>query len=350
MAAIAETETAQKDEGFDLKCMHKTRKEHSLGEHGYLVKCNGEARLYCKKCAEKVTTEGLEKYEAKEVETLLSDLAFTFKERVPLMCHKCKKEKKQTPVSHRLERDGTVDWICEEHGRTMKSKKGGELKKLDEKGDEGTVKVTKISLLTRQANGSCGESCIVVKFDDLPKLTINLERLKVPVVEDKKNYLAVVLKEVLDKAVSWFKEHFDPTNRTNAFHFRTLLSAIYQLEVLIRHPQKCCMLKDYGTTSRFALEVEPMLFTVGNGRHVSITVTEDLENCKQYLSAPGFIITVTKVEKIDNRLEVTFDLKPDELTRLAARMGVQTGAFQIGYTNTETGMSFAREAVATTST
>ena len=243
-----------------------------------------------------------------------------------------------------------MEKVCEEHGRAMEEEEEGELIELAE--DKRYEAVTKISLLTHQVNFRFKKSFFGVKLNDLKEMKINPERLKVPVVEDKKNYLAVVLKEVLDKAVSWFKKQFAPNKVTftTAFHFRTLLSAIYQLEVLIRHPQKCCMLKDYGTTSRFALEVEPMLFTVGNGRHVSITVTEDLENCKQYLSAPGFIITVTKVEKIDNRLEVTFDLKPDELTRLAARMGVQTGACQIGYTNTETGMSFAREAVATTST
>ena len=294
--------------------------------------------LYCEECANKVDSKGLDACEAKEVETLLSDLAIDF-DKLIQMCPRCEKENKQTPVSHEFtdeDDDESKKRYCEQHGKEVEKEKNGELRELDE--DERYVNVRKISLLTHQANPRISKGSIdVIQLKDLKGLIINPERLKVPAIADKKNGPAILFKGVLDEAVSWFKANFDPKHvtLTNAFHFWTLSTAIFQLNALIHHPQKGYVLKDYGTTSGAEFSVEPTLFKVDEECDVTIQTLSDPNECEPYFKAPGLIVTILKVERKHEMLKVTFKLEMNKMTSPSAKLGVFKTRIRVGYTKGE---------------
>lgn len=178
--------------------------------------------------------------------------------------------------------------------------------------------------------------------------------LSTPKVEDEKNSLAILFKMALDKEIQDFKGTFVPNDvtLTNAFHFRALLDALFKLNALVRYPKECGMLEDTtesdGGAPTTIDENKDKTFTVGKGKHVSITVMENPEECEPFLFARGFNVILTGIEKdkVEYRLKVNFDLEMTEQTRWAASAGLHQEEFMIGYTHTTTKRCFCTEGIA----
>lgn len=354
MAANPETATPQREGRLKWKCECKIRKrEHDLGEHMYLVKCNGETLLYCEKCAKEATADDLSKYRAKEFEELWRNLD-TNLEKQFILCDLCQQNNTQKPVSHKhINASGSrSSKLCKQHAKEKQDAEGGKIKELKE--HQRVVEVKAFSLLTHEIKSeSRTDSFGVVSSDTLGQFNLDLTRLAVPDVEDEKNGPALLLKRVLDKEIANYKAKPDRNNAplTNAFHFFTLLNTLFKLNVLIRHPQKGGVLKDYRTRGGSALSttefnIDRRQFTVGKGHCVIITVPEDPANCEPYLSAPGFHVTVYEPKREDYQLKVNFDLEMDEWTKMAASAGDARGEFMIGYINTKTQNGLFTQAVA----
>lgn len=294
--------------------------------------------FYCKECMN-VKSEDLKRFEANEVEALRDKMKEGFQ-----TCRTCQKKatvKVKTPVG----RDFLPKFFCEEH--VPKGKKG--------KPSPNGFPLNQVYLLSSDGSAPDGaDEDWVIDIDDLEELEFNLERLNVPEVEDKKNGPAILLKSVLDQAVQLFKESFVPGKMTltNAFRFRALLSAQYQLELLIRYSPKGGVLKDgKGSGPAFSMagfDVTPKFFKIGEEHEVTINVCQDPKDCKEYFSAPGFFVHVKTVKRENETLKVTFTLMMDELTKTSAMFGTCKTTIRIGFINTETEDAHSKPVTVTT--
>ena len=338
MAANAEPTVSQRGE-FDWMCMrHRLGKKHPLGERMYLIRRDGEALLYCEECARKVCKGDLNTYEAKDFEALRNQMMAKVERfrRCSAKHMNCEERATVKVKTSSWDRD-CIRYYCSEHAPAPRRQD------IQKQNPEGFQWGGEVYLLS--SDGSVpgeGDDQWVVYPQDNTGLTFNLWRLVSPEVEDTKDCLATLFKMALDKEIQHFKDTFDPNNvtLTNVFHFRALLNALFKLTVLIHHPQEGGMLEDTttsgGSTSTTLNENKGRVFTVGKGHHVSITVTGNPKNCEPYLMAPGFKITVTGMERVEDRLEVDFDLEMEEPTKWAASSGLHREVFMIGYIDTTT--------------
>ena len=350
MAANAETTVSQRG-GFDWMCMRHTRgKKHPLGERMYLIRRDGDALLYCEECARKVSECDLSKYEAKDFEVLRNQMG-----DLDCLYYKCQDKNPRCNKRATIKVTDVLgeppSFFCDEHEPrdTDETNKRRETEGFQRPADEVYVdllssdgSVTKTADRHWLINSKCLES-----------FKPDFKALSTPKVEDEKNSLAILFKMALDKEIQHFKGTFK-TNAmfTNAFRFRALLDALFKLNALINHPQECDMLEDTTTSGGGAPitmdENKDKKFTVGKGRHVSITVTENPEDCEPFLFARGFNVIITGIEKdkVEYRLEVNFDLEMTEQTRWAASAGLHREAFMIGYIDRTTKRCFCTEGFA----
>lgn len=295
--------------------------------------------FYCEKCMVNVKSEDLKRFEANEVKALRDKMMVEVKERFEICAtddEDCK-AKATWEVTTKEGKKKVICYYCDEH-----APKGPKQKGWDHK-IEGFPCDSEVYLLS--SNGSAPGQAYEnwsVSTDDLKELKFNLGRLDVPEVVDKKNGPAILLKRVLDQAVQEFKKKFHPDDvtLTNAFHFRALLSARHQLEVLIRYSPKGGVLKDgKGSGPAFSMagfDVTPKFFKIGEEHEVTINVCQDPKDCKEYFSAPGFFVHVKTVKRENETLKVTFTLMMDELTKTSAMFGTCKTTIRIGFINTET--------------
>ena len=305
--------------------------------------------FYCKECmknVKSVKSEDLKRFEANEVEALRDKMIVEVKEGFQT-CRTCQKKATVKVTNSSAGRDVT-DYYCEKHAQIE------ECEDVDEN-HEGFRLRSMVYLLSY--DGSVTEKSDkrwVIRTLNLRGLALNPEKLAVPEVKDKKNGPAILLKRVLDQAVQEFKKAFHPDDvtLTNAFHFRALLSARYQLEILINNPPKGGVLKDgNGSGSGFSMagfDVTPKFFKIGEECHVTINVCQDPKDCKEYFSTPGFFVHVLGVKRENETLKVTFKLEMDELTKTSAMFGVCKTTIRIGFINMETEDAHSKPVTVTT--
>lgn len=290
--------------------------------------------FYCKECMN-VKSEDLKRFEANEVEALRDKMIVEVKEGFHT-CRTCQKKatvRATTPVGQ----DTLTRYYCDEHKPPLRKRDKPEYQPEGFPRDGDVYLLSSNGIVTDNADEDW-----IVNTGDLKELKFNLERLNVPEVEDKKNGPAILLKRVLDQAVQEFKNNFvpDDVTLTNAFHFRALLSARHQLEVLIHYSPKGGVLKDGKVSgpafSMAGFDVTPKFFKIGEKREVKINVCQDPKDCKEYFSAPGFFVQVFGVERENETLKVTFKLVMDELTKTSAMFGTCKTTIRIGFINTET--------------
>lgn len=343
MAANAEPTVYQRGE-FDWMCMrHRLGKKHPLGEHMYLFRHGREAVLICEDCARKVSEEDLDKYEAKDFEVFKRNITRNLEYEGTCHYEGCKNK-----ASCLVEKDRNKEPIpyCQNHFFRI----------LPCTFPVYPVESAALSLLQAKTyNPGEDISCWrVVLNEKLKDLKLDLTKLVLPDIPTKSSNhpVANLFQRILVKEIERFIQNYHQENVTftNALHYCTLRDALFKLNALINHPQECEMLEDTTTSGGGAPttidENKDKTFTVGKGKHVSVTVTENPEECKPYLSASGFIITITKIGRVEDRLEVDFDLEMTEQTRWAASAGLHREPFMIGYTHTITKRCFCTEGFA----
>ena len=343
MAANAEP-TVPQMEGFDWNCMRHTRgKKHPLGDRMYLIRRNGEALLYCEECAKKVKDD-LNGHEAKDFEVFKRNITMNLECEEPCFIKGCKNKVQAFADGCQPQRR---IFSCQQHVHNLLSTYGYA------RSIHTAMSLLQAKTYERKEDISCWR---VVNYEELEHLKLDLTKLVLPEIPTNcsNHAVAELFQRILEKEIEQFKKNYsqESVTFTNVLHYCTLKDALFKLNALVNYPKECEMLEDTITSDGGAPttmdENKDKKFTVGKGKHVSITVTENPEECEPFLFARGFNVIITGIEKdkVEYRLEVNFDLEMTEQTRWAASAGLHHEEFMIGYTHTTTKRCFCTEGIA----